>query len=71
MVNFASAPAPTAASDSGCIWLNSESVRNRVDTKALLPKQTLPVFSISSIGYSLLFAGDNEALFFIPQVDFN
>jgi len=50
------------------IWLNSELVKNRVDTKPLMAKQALPVNSMSVFGSSILVAGDSEAIFVIPEV---
>ena len=50
------------------IWLNSELVKNRVDTKPLMAKQALPVNSMSVFGSSILVAGDSEAIFVIPDV---
>jgi len=50
------------------IWLNSELVKNRVDTKPLMAKQALPVNSMSIHGSSVLVAGDSEAIFVIPDV---
>ena len=50
------------------IWLNSELVKNRVDTKPMMAKQSLPVNSMSIHGSSVLVAGDSEAIFVIPDV---
>ena len=50
------------------IWLNSELVKNRVDTKPMMAKQALPVNSMSIQGSSVLVAGDSEANFVIPDV---
>lgn len=51
-----------------CIWLNSDMVKNRVDTKPLMAKQALPVNSMSLLGSSVLVAGDSEAIFIIPHM---
>ena len=61
----------TQSSTSNCIWLNSEMVKTRVDTKAIMPKQPLPVNSISVSGSSVLVAGDSEAIFIIPNIGIN
>jgi len=50
------------------IWLNSELVKNRVDTKPMMAKQNLPVNSMSIHGSSVLVAGDSEAIFVIPEI---
>jgi len=71
-----SSVAKTAATSSGVfntstvqnIWLNSELVKNRVDTKPMMAKQSLPVNSMSIFGSSVLVAGDSEAIFVIPDV---
>ena len=51
-----------------CIWLNSEVVKTKVDTRAIMAKQPLPVNSISVAGSSVLVAGDSEAIFIIPDI---
>lgn len=53
---------------SGCVWLNSDAAKNRVNAQALMAKQVLPVNSIDSMGSSLLVAGDNEAMYKIPAI---
>lgn len=68
-VSFGSSSStPGHQANPGCIWLNSESVKNRVDTKALMAKQALPANSISVQGNSLLVAGDTEAIYVIPEI---
>ena len=56
------------SSTTNCIWLNSEMVKTRVNTKAIMTKQPLPVNSISVAGSSVLVAGDSEAIFIIPNI---
>ncbi len=51
-----------------CIWLNSEMVKNRIDTKPMMTKQALPINSMSIMGQSVLVAGDSEAIFLIPDI---
>jgi len=58
----------TTNSEGGCIWLNSESVKNRVDTKPLMAKQSLPTNSMSILNFNVLVAGDNEAIYVIPGI---
>jgi len=53
-----------------CPWLNSEAVKNRVEVSNLMVKQPLPLNSLDSIGNSLLFGGDNEAVYVIPDILF-
>ena len=51
-----------------CFWLNSELVKNRVDTKPLMANQALPINSMSILGSSVLVAGDAEVIFYIADV---
>lgn len=60
-------PAASVA-ENNCVWLNSELVKNRVDTKPLMAKQSLPVNSMSIQGSSVLVAGDSEAIFVIGDI---
>jgi hypothetical protein len=55
-------------SASGCVWLNSDAVKHRVETGSVMSKQPLPINSIDSIGSSLLVAGDNEAIYLVENV---
>ena len=67
--NGASVAKSTTLENTGCIWLNSESVKNRVDTKAIMAKQSLPANSMSIYGSNVLVAGDNEAIYVIPGIN--
>ena len=51
-----------------CIWLNSEMVKTRVSTKAMMTKQPLPINSMSVAGSSVLFSTDSEAIFIVPDI---
>jgi len=62
-------PAPAAA-NFACPWLNSEAVKNRVEVENLMMKQPLPLNSLDTMGNSLVFGGDNEAVYVIPDILF-
>ena len=57
---------PTPAS--GCVWLNSDAVKHRVETTSIMSRQPLPINSIDILGSSLLIAGDNEAIYLVENV---
>jgi len=64
-------PAPPSLSTNlACPWLNSEAVKNRVEVENLMMKQPLPLNSLDTIGNSLVFGGDNEAVYVIPDILF-
>ena len=54
--------------DTAAQWLNSEAVKNRVETQSLMSRQPLPVNTIDVLGNSVLVGGDNEAIYLIPNV---
>ena len=54
--------------DTACPWLNSEAVKNRVETQSLMTRQPLPVNSIDVLGDSILVGADNEAMYLINNV---
>ena len=54
--------------DTACPWLNSEAVKNRVETQSLMARQPLPVNTIDVLGNSILVGGDNEAMYLVPNV---
>ena len=58
----------TPVGDTACPWMNSEAVKNRVETQSLMPSQPLPVNTIDVLGNSILVGGDNEAIYLIPNV---
>lgn len=49
-------------------WLNSEAVKHKVESLALMSKQSLPINSLDASGSSLIFGGDNEAIYVFPSV---
>jgi len=51
-------------------WLNSEAVKNKVETHSLVTKQPLPVNSLDVVGSSVVFGGDNEAFYVLHKVLF-
>lgn len=57
-----------ATANNSCIWLNSDVVKNRVDTKPLMAQSALPINSMSIVGSSVLIAGDSEAIFVLPDI---
>ena len=57
----------STASNVSCPWLNSEAVKNRVEVSSLMAKQPLPLNTLDSIGNSVVFGGDNEAFYVIPD----
>merc|ERR1719273_2232648 len=59
---------PNHTIDTAAQWLNSEAVKNRVETHSLMARQPLPVNTIDALGNSLLVGGDNEAMYLIPNV---
>jgi hypothetical protein len=58
--------APVSAS--GCVWLNSDAVKHRVETSTVMSRQPLPINSIDSLGSSLLVGGDNEAIYLVENL---
>jgi len=64
------APQPPLSANLACPWLNSEAVKNRVEVENLMMKQPLPLNSLDTIGNSLVFGGDNEAVYVIPDILF-
>ena len=63
-----SQPNAQSANDTACPWMNSEAVKNRVETQSLMTRQSLPVNTIDVLGNSILIGGDNEAIYLIPNV---
>nr|ACO15127.1 Nucleoporin Nup43 [Caligus clemensi] len=49
-------------------WLSSEAIKHRVETTSLMSKQYLPINSLDALGSSLLFGGDNEAIYIFSSV---
>lgn len=66
----AAAAPPTAGANFACPWFNSEAVKNRVEVESLMMKQPLPLNSLDTMGNSLVFGGDNEAVYVIPDILF-
>ena len=58
----------SAILDTASQWLNSEAVKNRVETQSMMAQQALPVNSIDVIGNTMLIGGDNEAMYLIPNI---
>ena len=54
--------------DTACPWMNSEAVKNRVETQSLMAHQNLPVNTLSVMGNAVLVGGDNEAIYIIPNI---
>ena len=71
-LNFGNQMTPNQSSytvmDTASQWLNSEAVKNRVETQSMMAQQALPVNSIDVIGNSMLAGGDNEAMYLIPNI---
>lgn len=63
-------PVSTLSTNLACPWLNSEAVKNRVEVENLMMKQPLPLNSLDTIGNSIVFGGDNEAVYVIPDILF-
>ena len=71
VLNFGNQLAPNQSThtiDTAAQWLNSEAVKNRVETQSLMSRQPLPVNTIDVLGNSVLVGGDNEAIYLIPNV---
>jgi len=66
--NFGTPNQSMYAGDTACPWLNSEAVKNRVETQSLMARQPLPVNTIDVLGNSILVGGDNEAMYLVPNV---
>jgi len=49
-------------------WLSSEAVRHKVETNSLVSQQPLPINSVDVLGHSVLFGGDNEAFYILPNI---
>ena len=53
---------------SATTWYTNDAVKHRVQTKHLLPKQSLPLNSLDISGESLITGGDNEAFYLFKRV---
>ncbi|CAB4068770.1 NUP43 [Lepeophtheirus salmonis] len=49
-------------------WLSSEAIKHRVEATSLMSKQYLPINALDTLGSSILFAGDNEAIYIFSSV---
>ena len=54
--------------DTSSPWLSSETVRHKVETNSLVSQQPLPINSVDVLGHSVLFGGDNEAFYILPNI---
>ncbi len=56
------------SSSSMCNWFSNEAIKHRVETRALIPSQSLAVNSLDAAGRNLVVAGDNEAVYVLANV---